>query len=269
MDKDIKKFILVLIFSLMFVSSSYAASGKIGTLSKLNVSPEEYKNFVDDERSKGGWRLAAYDNENFVFFDSLDEMLMALNSGRVSEISLPEIIANYVLNQNPKCTISGVEYLRPIYLVFGFMKNNTELQENINNAIASMKEDGTLKELQEKYLNSANIPPVEIKKFNTAESIKVAVTGDLPPIDFVEADGTPVGFNVAIMAEVSKRLGKNFELIDFDSGARSAALSSGKVDLVFWYFSMENPGKQIDIPENIIVSDSYYTLNKFIHIKMK
>jgi hypothetical protein len=67
-----------------------------------------------------------------------------------------------------------------------------------------------------------------------AETIKVAVTGALPPMDYVAADGTPAGFNTALLAEISQRIGKNIELVVVDSVGRAAALASGTVDAVFW-----------------------------------
>ena len=59
-------------------------------------------------------------------------------------------------------------------------------------------------------------------------------TGALLPMDYVAADGTPAGFNTAILAELGKRLNVNIELVQVDSLGRASALVSGQVDLVFW-----------------------------------
>ena len=67
-----------------------------------------------------------------------------------------------------------------------------------------------------------------------AQTLKVAVTGSLPPMDYVAADGSPAGFNTALLAEISNRIGKNIELVVVDSVGRAAALASGTVDAVFW-----------------------------------
>ncbi len=67
-----------------------------------------------------------------------------------------------------------------------------------------------------------------------AETIKVAITGALPPMDYVAPDGTPAGFNTAVLAEISQRIGKNIELVVVDSIGRATALSSVAVDAVFW-----------------------------------
>ena len=110
---------------------------------------------------------------------------------------------------------------------------------------------------------------VAFEKFEGAETIKVAVTGDLPPIDYVAADGTPAGFNTAILAEIGKRLKVNIELMNVESGARAAALSSKRADVVFWFQVRAGEGVQPDVPEGVILSESYYDWTKYLHIRKK
>ena len=81
------------------------------------------------------------------------------------------------------------------------------------------------------------------------------------------ADGTPVGFNTAVLAEIGKTLGMNVELIGVESGARTAALASGRVDAVFWYEVNTAAKIQADVPDGVILSEPYYEWNNFIHIK--
>ena len=100
-----------------------------------------------------------------------------------------------------------------------------------------MKEDGTLQKLIDEYIIKASDggEPVAIafEKFE-GDPIRIAVTGSLPPMDYVAADGTFAGFNTAVLAEIGKRLQKNIELVQVDSIGRALALSEGTVDVVFW-----------------------------------
>ena len=54
---------------------------------------------------------------------------------------------------------------------------------------------------------------IPFETFEGAETIRVAVTGDLPPIDYVAADGKAAGFNTALLAEIAKRLKDSITLI--------------------------------------------------------
>ena len=121
---------------------------------------------------------------------------------------------------------------------FLMMEENAALRDEFNAAIADMKADGTLERLVKEQIDDAidggEFAPIEMPKIDGADTVKVAVTGALPPMDYVAADGTPAGFNTAVLAEIGNRIGKNIELVVVDSLGRAAALASGTVDAVFW-----------------------------------
>ena len=115
----------------------------------------------------------------------------------------------------------------------------------------------------DKYItNAAAVPEaVAMNHFDGAETLTVGVTGDLPPLDLVLADGTPAGFNTAVLAELGKRLGKNIALVQVSSSARAAALVSGQVDIIFWVVvPADDSGrpKDLDTPAGVAVTAPYY-----------
>jgi ABC-type amino acid transport substrate-binding protein len=120
---------------------------------------------------------------------------------------------------------------------FMMLEENSDLRDQFNQAIAEMKEDGTLDKLIQKYITDAaqsgETEAVEFEQFD-GDPIKVAVTGALPPMDYVAEDGSFAGFNTAILAEIGKRLEKNIDLVQVDSVGRALALAQGNVDAVFW-----------------------------------
>jgi polar amino acid transport system substrate-binding protein len=163
--------------------------------------------------------------------------------------------------------------MMPSTISFGFKRGNTLLQKEFNSAINAMKKDGTLASIERKFItemDSSEPERVKFQEFKGAKTIRVAVTGDMPPIDFIAADGTPAGYNTAVMAEIGKRLKRNIRLISVDTGGRSSALASERVDVVFWYRNTEGiktpsklKGKNLggvmkDTLEGVILSVPYY-----------
>ena len=67
----------------------------------------------------------------------------------------------------------------------------------------------TLDRLADEYYKDFDLkkPAVEFAKYDGADTIKIAVTGDRPPIDLITADGKATGFNTAILAEIGKIMG--------------------------------------------------------------
>ncbi len=268
---------LLCALSLILVLTGTAAAGhRVGLLSKLNMSRSEFQTYMDAAKEKGDWTLFTTGEKEpvtFVFFDSLTAMLLGLNAGQVDEINLPDAVGEYLINVNPGYTVACITMSNPAYFAFGFRKSDDpELKDRFNEALMGMKADGTLAILQAKYIAEPGVDepePVNFWAHSGADTIKVAVTGDLPPIDFVLADGRPAGFNTAVLAEIGKRLRLNIELLNIDSGARAEALASGRADVIFWVQVYKGSDSQPDVPENIVLSESYFDWNKYLHIRKK
>ena len=184
------------------------------------------------------------------YYDTLNAMLMALQAGEVYAIKVPYYTGKYLCSANDNLMMRE-EYhpekateitdwaLSLISEGYSFMtkEENTELRDAFDVQITAMKEDGTLQKLIDEYIIKVSDggEPVAIafEKFD-GDPIRIAVTGSLPPMDYVAADGTFAGFNTAVLAEIGKRLQKNIELVQVDSVGRALALSEGTVDVVFW-----------------------------------
>lgn len=188
-----------------------------------------------------------------VYYDTLDAMLMALMAGDIESFEIYQSVGEYLVANNDELMLLvdfDLDKQRNAYadmvfntilgndFAFLMLEQNAELRDVFNEAIYAMKADGTLKRLVQEQITDliagSEIAPVALPVIDGAETIRVAVTGSLPPMDYVAADGTPAGFNTAVLAEISRRIGKNIELSVVDSIGRATALASGSVDAVFW-----------------------------------
>ena len=296
-----KKFLFAFLLILAFAAGALAAAPKsgvvhAGVLTYLGTTEEEFQqgldglrkalnpfipadgNFPDDEASEfdefQGFLSSLVTQRRLVhFYDSLLSMQMALRSGKLNEIALPECVGLFLIDRDPRYEILFSLNMEPSTISFGFRREDTALQKEFNGAIAAMKKDGTLARLEKEHileLGSKEPEPAKFQTFKNAPVIKVAVTGDMPPIDLIAADGRPAGYNTAVLSEIGRRLKKNIRLISVDTGGRSAALASRRADVVFWYRSTEgmkmpkklqgNPLKDVmkDSLEGVILSTPYY-----------
>ena len=177
----------------------------------------------------------------FVNYNNLSAALLDLEGGKIVSISLEECTAKYIAAHNEKFVVHLDEQKIMNYFSMMTLDSNTEVYDILNNAIKAMKEDGTLDSLIENelkaYINS-DPTPKDLPHFDGARTIKVGITGDIPPMDFVAANGKAAGFNIALLTEIANRAQVNIELVQIDTGSRPMALSSGKVDAVFWTLSV-------------------------------
>ena len=294
MKKFLCAFSLVMV---MCVSCMAAQNDKVdsGVLTYLGTTEGEFQEALDDlrkaltpliseESAKQEWE--DYDLlEGFLselvkarrvvhFYDSLLAMQMALRARHIDEMVLPEPVVMYLIANNPtEYEIQFSLNMMPSTISFGFKAGNNALKNDFDKAIKAMKKDGTLMTIQERFITNIGAgEPEEVKftEFKGSKPIKVAVTGDLPPIDYIAADGHATGYNTAILSEIGKRLKRNIRIISVDAGGRSAALASERADVVFWYRNTEGiktpkkvgrnlKGVMIDSPVNgVILSEPYY-----------
>jgi len=265
MKKFLCSAVLVLILSAC-ASSLEVRVIKLGLLSKLNTTEEEFSAVWHKTYAPNNEKL----NVLVKFYDSLSAMQMALNAGEIDDMVLPEAAAEYVLNMNPNLEATLTLRSRGMGLVFGFKAEDETLRRKFNEALRTMRRDWILSAIEGMYLSQPgrySPEPVKFKKFPNANTIRVAVTGDLPPIDFIAADGTPAGYNTAVLSEIGNILHVNIELVNIEAGARASALASGRVDVVFWYEFDAYAEKQHDVPDGVILSEPYYEWDKFIHVR--
>lgn len=246
---------------------------KVGVISHMNVSETQLNEYTTKYEEMYG--IKGKRSETF-FYENLNLMLMGLNSKSVDEISTYKSVANYVMGRNDNLEIlQGYSDMSDVFCC-AVRKEDSKLLEEINNAIQSMKDDNTLDKLIKEYVtdnNNREPQAVEIAKIDGVDTIKVGVTGDLPPLDLVLADGKPAGFNTAILAEISKRINKNLELVQIESGARAAALTSKQIDVVFWATVPTGDALKcfpatIDKPDGVELSSPYFQ-DDVVHIGLK
>ena len=251
---------------------SDAGKLKLGMITRLNASEENFGVFMKKIEDTLDVKISSHVP---VFFDNLNSMQMALQSKQIDEISTYRSVARYMIAKDPRYQVLKDHSLEFVdSFCFALRDDETDLQDSLNTVIKEMQNDGTLDRLTKEYITDINTegepPAIEMPVFEKAQTIKVGVTGDLPPLDYVNAEGTPEGFNTAVLAEIGNRMLKNIELVQIESGARAAALTSGQVDVVFWAIVpvSEIIPEDSDKPNGIILSDPYFK-DKIVHLIFK
>ena len=266
--KKLVQLVLVLMAALSICLTVYAEDGavqkygNIGRLSKLNITEDELNEVLKDI-------MVNSICNRYVFYDTMTDMLMALNRGDIVVLETDQNTVRYIASRNDNI-VDRPPYLNPNNLMFSVLLRgeDVELRDQISNSIAEMEEDGTIEEMRQRYIEDVIVgddPDVVVpENFPGARTIKVAVTGDRPPMDYVSAGGEPVGFNTALISEIGKRLGINIEFVTVDCGARGIALATGVCDIVFWMeigdFENWEGADLEDQPENTIVTKPYMSV---------
>ena len=236
---------------------------KIGRLELLSQTEEESEADVEEFKNNGGeYPLLQEHDVEVIYYHSLSELLMALDAGYIRLAIVDEPTVQYVLSRNDAYAEYHPAEDQTLEYSMLFPEEDAELCDQFSEAIKAMKDDGTLDTLAAEYIDGviAGEDPeaVAFPAFEGADTVTVAVTGDVPPMDYVDDAGSAAGFNTAVLAEIAQRLQLNIELVQVDSGARTLALSSGRADAVFWVKKHVSSDTS-EAPEGTVASEAYYT----------
>ena len=214
------------------------------------------------------------DKTESISYNNLSTALLDLESGKIHLVAMGEYAAKYVAAHNENIIADDTsEDMCNIYYSMMTMDSNKEVYDILNNAIKDMKADGTLDALIENELKAyieSDPEAKDLPHFDGAKTIKIGVTGDLPPMDFVASNGKAAGFNIALLTEIANRAQVNIELVQIETGARAMALSSNKVDAVFWTKSVTCTGcngEWAEVVEGTLVTENYCTAKTFAIFK--
>ena len=218
-------------------ATSEQKSDKVGALMPIGLDEESYKRWTENIAELEGQPAGYVNPHKVTFYDNMTSMIMALKSKQIDRFTTTGKVGTYIVAHNDDLQLIDNNYNPILGYSIGMQEKDAVQIEEINAAIKAMKDDGTIDKLiKENITDVGKAEPVAtpMPVIDGAPTLKVAVTGDMPAMDFVTSDGKPAGFNVAFLGELSKRINKNFELVSIEAGARGAALSSGQVDALFW-----------------------------------
>ena len=273
------KKLLVIVLSLLMVVTMFTACGEKKKTSETDVLYSGMLPVMGATEAEVTQTMRDLGDEysEAKFFDDINSMVLALQGGKLFLIGrIPESTAEYVANNysDIKAVYIAADNGDPyVNYSMGFNSDKKAVADKVQAALDEMKDDGTIDKLSAEYIDAfvegGEPTAVEMPIFKGAETIRIVVTGDLPPFDYVSAEGKPCGFNTAVLAEVSKRIKMNIELVCTNSAGRTAALASGKADAVF-YMSEYVAGDisyANDCPEGIISVGPFYKSKCYALIK--
>ena len=246
------------------VSGQY---GALGRLTKLNITEDTLNELLKE-------RMAGDVFSGIVFYDSLNSMLLALNNGDIAIIEIDRNTADYIVSRNDNFVVrEPYNPANPIVFSMLLREEDGELRDRISAVIREMEADGSLASLKKAFIEDviagADPEAVVPKAFDGAKTLRVAVTGDRPPMDYISAGGVPKGYNTALVAEAAARMGMNVEFVSVDTAARGILLAAGGADVIFWREEEEHDiwesARGEDMPAHTIATE-YYLKSPVVYV---
>lgn len=272
MNKKIKIFLIIFALSfLVSCNSKTSTSLQIGVItlnnqgSSKNTDAEKVIMYFSD--NKGAKKSANYilSEGGFKYFNNLNSALLSLDNNEIGSLILPEYSVNYLIKNNVSKYNRTKTKAKVVLSMAGYPSHEALLVQ-IGKTIIQLNDENILPELIAKYITAPNTQydnqNQELPFFENGKTIRVVLTGDLPPIDYIDSTNNPKGFSIALLTEIAKILEVNFQVVIGDASQRQSLIKSDKADIAFWMCGvttngLDNIDYSSDVPKDMIVSIPY------------
>jgi ABC-type amino acid transport substrate-binding protein len=237
--------------------------GKVLATMEMEASAEEIYHFFTD--------LLHIPIKDFICYPTINEAVLALKTHKVDTLLSMDANATYIAGLDPSLYLYMDPRLKDyndISFSMVVLSGRQTLMDELNAAIAYVKEAGILETLTVAMIKGT---PVDVPDYTADKTLYVGVTGDIPPIDYVDETGAPVGFNVNLMTEIGAYLGYKIEFVQLSKNAVMAALASGRIDVVFWQEQSLSPEmlELLGVRSDAILSTDPYLVMSITAIELK
>ena len=248
-------------------STSAAASGSTAASASTGASAstagKQYIFSVDDLTGKTiGVQLGttgdiyAQDIEGATVeqYNKFNDAVLALKQGKVDAVIIDNEPGNVFVEQNPDIIMLDEDFAVEDYAIA--LAKGSELTAKFNEAIAAIKENGTLQAILDKYINDVEGATGYVTSEGTEYpngTLTMATNAYFPPYEYYEGDAI-VGIDAEFAKAICDYLGYELKIEDMEFDSIIPAISSGKAD-----FGAAGMTVTEDRLQNVDFTDSYCT----------
>ena len=189
-------------------------------------------------------------------YNKAADAVQALLTNKIDAVCIDDQVAkNFVAANEDKLTMLDTAYKEESYAI-AVSKDNPELTEALNGAIAELKEDGTLDAILNKYIAKEEGATGYVTPEGTEYpngTLVMATNATFDPYEYIE-NGEVVGIDAEFAKALCDKLGYDLEIEDMEFDSIIAAVNSGKAD-----FGMAGMTVTPEREEQIDFTDTYCT----------
>ena len=194
------------------------------------------------------------------------EAVQALLQDKLDAVVIDNEPAKVFVEENEGLVILDSAYTEEDYAIC-IAKDNTELLEQFNTAIGELKEDGTLQQLLDYYINGVEgaEPYTSPEGITYNGTLTMATNAEFPPYEYHDSSSGEdkiVGLDVDFARAICDKLGMELEITDIAFDSIIPAVQSGKAD-----FGAAGMTVTPDREENVNFTDSYCTGIQVVIVK--
>ena len=187
-------------------------------------------------------------------FDDIMDAVAAMRAGHLDAVVTGYPAALMVTKKNPDLTLVPGP-LASENTAVGARLTDTALIAEVNRALDSLRADGTLADMDARWLKADLLPYIvpDILPSTTGEPLTIGVAATREPISFVDGDGKITGYDSELARRVGALIRRPIVFANMKFMALIPALQAGKIDLIVTGMSAT-----VERRKRVAFSTSYY-----------
>lgn len=189
-------------------------------------------------------------------YNKAADAVQALLTNKIDAVCIDDQVAKNFVAANPdELTMLDTAFAKESYAI-AVSKDNPDLTEALNGAIAELKEDGTLDAILDKYIAKVEGAEGYVSPEGTEYpngTLVMATNATFDPYEYIE-NGEIVGIDAEFAKALCDKLGYDLHIEDMEFDSIIAAVNSGKAD-----FGMAGMTVTPERQEQIDFTDTYCT----------
>jgi ABC-type amino acid transport substrate-binding protein len=193
--------------------------------------------------------------DHVIRYKTAFEAVQALLTGKIDAIIIDDQVAQNFVHANEGLQILETPYAEEDYALY-LNKDETELLENVNAAIAEIQSNGVIEDIVSYYIDkkedAKGYHEQTINEFPNG-TLTIAVNANFPPYEYLEGEEV-WGFDADMCRALGDILGMEVKFQDMEFAASLAAVQTGKCEMAMGAITVTE-----DRAATGNFTDSYYT----------
>lgn len=258
-----QKSVFIWVFMMKRIVSLIIVYGLVLGLASCDESVEDYLTektlavrYASSDEFAADEYILNLDNYTKITYNSASDVVVAVENGKSDYGILNEFdYSKFILSDRAVIKKEVCSYTED-YCAY-FDSENTELQEAFNDALADIREDGTLDAIEAAHFSGKEFSPVHSETENG--TLTMLCDPNFENRVYTDGYGNVVGLDVDIAREICGAMGYGLDIVTGDFDRLFLMLEKGEGDFIITasQFTEERA-------EYYLASDVYFTLNFFV-----
>ena len=187
----------------------------------------------------------AFPDAEVLRFNSQADFVLAVKTDKVDAAITDAVSIRDIARLNPDLAILADDFYDTAIGAAFRKGDESGLRERFDRFVAAAREDGTLEDIQRRWLTDqpATVVMPTIPQPETGETFRVG-TSYLIGLPYVsQAEGEPIGHDMELLRRFAAREGLRLEILPMEFDALIASLAVGKIDMIMARLSITDERK--------------------------